>query len=53
MSGMGRHHGIEGFREFSNQRGVFVRGTEGDMINAFYAPYSTAAGLVTAVLADG
>lgn len=53
MSGMGRHHGIEGFREFSNQRGVFVRGTEGDMIDAFYAPYSKAAGLVTAVLAGG
>ena len=35
MSGMGRHHGIEGFREFSNPRGVFVRG-EGDMIGAFY-----------------
>lgn len=53
MSGMGRHHGIEGFREFSNQRGVFVRGTEGDMIDAFYAPYSKAAGLVSAVLAGG
>ena len=53
MSGMGRHHGIEGFREFSNQRGVFVRGTQGDMIDAFYAPYSKAAGLVSAVLAGG
>ena len=49
MSGMGRHHGIEGFREFSNQRGVVVRG-EGDMIDAFYAPYTKAAGLVQAVL---
>ncbi len=48
---MGRHHGIEGFREFSNQRGVFVRGTHGDMIDAFYAPYSKAAELVSAVLA--
>ncbi|MDQ2831513.1 MAG: aldehyde dehydrogenase family protein, partial [Chloroflexota bacterium] len=48
-SGMGRHHGIEGFREFSNQRGVVVRG-EGDMIDAFYAPYAKAAGLVDAVL---
>jgi len=53
MSGMGRHHGIEGFREFSNQRGVFVRGTDGDMIDAFYAPYSKAAGLVSAVLSGG
>lgn len=37
-SGMGRHHGIEGFREFSNPRGVFVRGA-GDQIAAFYPPY--------------
>ena len=35
MSGMGRHHGIEGFREFSNPRGIFVRG-EGDQIGGFY-----------------
>ena len=49
MSGMGRHHGIEGFREFSNQRGVVVRG-QGDMIDAFYAPYARAAGLVQSVL---
>ncbi len=49
MSGMGRHHGIEGFREFSNPRGVVVRG-EGDLIDAFYAPYAKAAGLVQAVL---
>ncbi len=39
-SGMGRHHGIEGFREFSNARGVVVRGAEPDMIDAFYAPYA-------------
>jgi coniferyl-aldehyde dehydrogenase len=38
QSGSGRHHGIEGFREFSNPRGVFVRG-EGDMIEAFAPPY--------------
>lgn len=50
MSGMGRHHGIEGFREFSNPRGVFVRGNSGDHINAFYAPYTTAAALVEAAL---
>ena len=49
MSGMGRHHGAEGFREFSNQRGVVVRGS-GDMIDAFYAPYSKAAAIVAAVL---
>lgn len=51
-SGMGRHHGAEGFREFSNQRGVVVRGT-GDLIDAFYAPYSKAAAVVAAVLAGG
>lgn len=47
-SGMGRHHGIEGFREFSNQRGIFVRG-EGDIIAAFYEP-AKAAMLVKAAL---
>ena len=52
MSGMGRHHGIDGFREFSNQRGIVIRG-EGDLIKAFYAPYSTATGVVQAVLAAG
>ncbi len=38
QSGAGRHHGIEGFREFSNLRGIFVRG-EGDLIEAFAPPY--------------
>jgi coniferyl-aldehyde dehydrogenase len=38
QSGSGRHHGIEGFREFSNLRAVFVRG-EGDLIEAFGPPY--------------
>jgi coniferyl-aldehyde dehydrogenase len=38
QSGSGRHHGVEGFREFSNLRGVFVRG-EGDLIDAFAPPY--------------
>ena len=49
-SGMGRHHGIEGFREFSNPRGIVVRGKEGDHIDAFYAPYAKAAAMVDAVL---
>ena len=51
MSGMGRHHGIEGFREFSNARGLVVRGA-GDMIDAFY---SDAKGrmIVAAALAGG
>jgi coniferyl-aldehyde dehydrogenase len=49
MSGMGRHHGIEGFREFSNQRGIVVRG-EADNLDTFYAPYSKAAAVVEAAL---
>jgi coniferyl-aldehyde dehydrogenase len=48
-SGMGRHHGLEGFREFSNPRGVVVRGT-GDHFDAFAAPYAKAAALVAAAL---
>ena len=52
MSGMGRHHGIDGFREFSNQRGVVVRGS-GDIINAFYAPYSRAEAVINAMLGGG
>jgi coniferyl-aldehyde dehydrogenase len=47
QSGSGRHHGLEGFREFSNLRGVFVRG-EGDMIDAFAPPYGPAAQAVAA-----
>jgi coniferyl-aldehyde dehydrogenase len=42
QSGSGRHHGIEGFREFSNPRAVFVRG-EGDLLEAFAPPYGPAA----------
>ncbi len=49
MSGMGRHHGLDGFREFSNPRGVVVRG-EGDQIDAFYAPYGKAEAIVKMVL---
>jgi coniferyl-aldehyde dehydrogenase len=49
-SGMGRHHGVEGFREFSNPRGIVVRGKEADHIDAFYAPYSKAATMVDAAL---
>ena len=46
-SGMGRHHGIEGFREFSNPRGVFIRG-EGGAIDAFNPPYRTLESIVSA-----
>jgi coniferyl-aldehyde dehydrogenase len=42
QSGSGRHHGVEGFREFSTLRGVFVRG-EGDIIEAFAPPYGATA----------
>ncbi len=38
QSGSGRHHGIDGFHEFSNPRGVVVRGTD-DLIDAFLPPY--------------
>ena len=48
-SGTGRHHGIEGFREFSNPRGVVVRGT-GDLADAFLPPYGpTAQAIVDSV----
>ena len=49
-SGMGRHHGPEGFREFSNPRGVFTRGT-GDAIPLFYPPYANAAAMLAAMKA--
>jgi len=50
-SGMGRHHGIEGFREFSNPRGVVVRGDTGDLVAAFAPPYATAAAIADAAFA--
>jgi coniferyl-aldehyde dehydrogenase len=37
-SGSGRHHGIDGFREFSNPRGMFVMGF-GTAFDAFIPPY--------------
>ncbi len=49
MSGMGRHHGLEGFKEFSNPRGIFVRG-DGDHIDAFFAPYAKAGAIADAAL---
>ena len=49
----GRHHGVEGFREFSNLRGVFIRG-EGDLIDAFAPPYGPIAqAVVDAAFAGG
>ncbi|MDQ2753953.1 MAG: aldehyde dehydrogenase family protein [Actinomycetota bacterium] len=44
-SGMGRHHGIDGFREFSNPRGVVVRG-DNDLVDAFYPPYGDRLGAI-------
>jgi coniferyl-aldehyde dehydrogenase len=38
QSGTGRHHGIDGFREFTNPRGVFHRG-DGDLCALFYPPF--------------
>jgi coniferyl-aldehyde dehydrogenase len=37
-SGTGRHHGLDGFREFSNPRGVFVRG-RGGVFEVLAPPY--------------
>jgi coniferyl-aldehyde dehydrogenase len=52
QSGNGRHHGIEGFREFSNPRGVVVRGT-GDLADAFLPPYGPAAQAIVNSVFDG
>ncbi|MEO6317925.1 MAG: aldehyde dehydrogenase family protein [Acidimicrobiales bacterium] len=52
QSGMGRHHGIDGFREFSNPRGVVVRG-EGDLNEAFFPPYGdTLTAITSAAFGD-
>ena len=50
MSGRGRHHGIEGFREFSNPRGTVLRGGDGDHIDAFFSPYAKAASIADGLL---
>lgn len=38
-SGMGVHHGVEGFREFSNQRGYFIK-KSGGLFDLILPPYS-------------
>ena len=48
-SGMGRHHGVEGFREFSNSRSMFVRGEE-DHAEIIFPPYGEAAETAVAAL---
>jgi coniferyl-aldehyde dehydrogenase len=52
QSGTGRHHGVEGFREFSNPRAVFVRG-EHDLLEAFSPPYGSAAQTVVETAFSG
>ena len=42
-SGMGRHHGEEGFREFSNPRGYFER-KPGSLIDWILPPYGAKSG---------
>jgi len=37
-SGSGRYHGYDGFREFSNPRGMFVKGW-GGAFKTFLPPY--------------
>ena len=52
-SGFGRHHGIEGVREFSNRAAVSVRG-DGDLLEAFAPPYGPVAqAVVDSALAGG
>jgi coniferyl-aldehyde dehydrogenase len=51
QSGTGRHHGVDGFREFSNPRGVVVRGT-GDLADAFLPPYAGAAQAIVSSIFD-
>lgn len=46
-SGTGRHHGYEGFQEFSNARAIFYRG-ENDLVAAMFAPYGELADAVIA-----
>ncbi|GGR11629.1 putative coniferyl aldehyde dehydrogenase [Streptomyces cinereoruber] len=49
-SGHGRHHGVDGFREFSNPRGVVRRGRD-DLIDVMFPPYGDALdGVVGSVL---
>ncbi|MGW1298037.1 aldehyde dehydrogenase family protein [Streptomyces sp. NPDC002533] len=49
-SGHGRHHGVDGFREFSNARGIVRRGRD-DLIDVMFPPYGdTLDGVVAAAL---
>jgi coniferyl-aldehyde dehydrogenase len=49
-SGHGRHHGVDGFREFSNPRGIVRRGQD-DLIDVMFPPYGDMLnGVVASVL---
>ncbi|MFB6895596.1 aldehyde dehydrogenase family protein [Streptomyces hydrogenans] len=49
-SGHGRHHGVDGFREFSNPRGIVRRGQD-DLIEVMFPPYGAVLdGVVSSVL---
>ena len=50
-SGMGRHHGHDGFREFSNPRGYFALGS-GSVVSAMTPPYGAQTRELLAI-ADG
>ncbi len=48
-SGIGRHHGREGFQEFSNARGVVTRGRKDELL-VFCPPYARADAMLQQVL---
>jgi coniferyl-aldehyde dehydrogenase len=51
-SGSGRHHGYEGFLEFSNLRSVVERGSN-DLVAAMFAPYgATVDALIAGALGE-
>ncbi|MBH3434074.1 aldehyde dehydrogenase family protein [Pseudomonas citronellolis] len=51
-SGSGRHHGHEGFLEFSNLRAVGERGQD-DLVRAMFAPYGELADALIAAATGG
>ena len=51
-SGMGRHHGVEGFREFSNPRGVLMRSDGPDGLEAFNPPYRVLEAIAASVMTE-
>lgn len=51
-SGMGRHHGVEGLKEFSYPRGFFARGDAPDVIDLVNPPYRQLEGLIDTVFAS-